>query len=375
MERYPWSAEEEDDLREMHRDAFLARYPHRKVGSWRNKRKKLGLHANPALDQHGNPWQVRPEAPQPEMRPNVAPVSPDAGVTPIREPVVESIVGVKAGERPDVSAIVERAARQFESAARTAERKANQHIYFDHGPVAIFFVGDQHIGAPGTDVKQMLHEQELINATPGAHVMLTGDIMENAIVQKLLTLNMHQRTTQDEDFILAKHYVSQFRSLMGVLGGNHTYWSTRAIGLNIDEMMVPDGVIFDQDDISLTVHIGPHEVSVRARHKWQGSSIYSATHGQERAARFDTARHDVYVGAHIHRGAVAREFVVDRKRKLALLSSTYKHIDGYQAQVGFSRNDMSTAVGLVINNDGSFWGSGNIAAIMNYMKQVYDRAA
>ena len=147
------------------------------------------------------------------------------------------------------------------------------------------------------------------------------------------------------------------------------------IGLNIDEMLTPGGVIFDQDDISLTVHVGMHEVAIRARHKWQGSSIYSATHGQERAARFDTARHDVYVGAHIHRGAVAREFVVDRKRKVALLSSTYKHIDGFQAQVGFSRNDMSTAVGLVINNDGSFFGSGNINAIMQYMRGVYSRAA
>lgn len=290
-------------------------------------------------------------------------------------PQVTQIVGVKAGERPDVEAIIARATRQYESQARTAERKANQHVHFDHGPIALFFVGDQHIGAPGTDIKQMLYEQELINATPGAHVVLTGDIMENAVVQKLLTLNMSHKTTQDEDFILAKHYVSQFNNLTAVLGGNHTFWSTRMIGLNIDEMLTPDGVIFDQDDISLTVHVGMHEVAIRARHKWQGSSIYSATHGQERAARFDTARHDVYVGAHIHRGAVAREFVVDRKRKLALLSSTYKHIDGYQAQVGFSKNDMSTAVGLVINNDGSFWGSGNIASIMNYMKQVYGRAA
>ena len=293
----------------------------------------------------------------------------------IKPPVVEQIVGVMANEKPNVDAIIERATKQYEGAARDAERKANQHIHFDHGPIAFFFVGDQHIGAPGTDIRQMLHEQELINSCPGAQVILTGDIMENAVVQKLLTLNMSHRTTQNEDFILAKHYVSQWRNLRAVLGGNHTFWSTRMIGLNIDEMLTPGGVIFDQDDISLTVHVGMHEVAIRARHKWQGSSIYSATHGQERAARFDTARHDVYVGAHIHRGAVAREFVVDRKRKVALLSSTYKHIDGFQAQVGFSRNDMSTAVGLVINNDGSFFGSGNINAIMQYMRGVYSRAA
>lgn len=298
-----------------------------------------------------------------KVRPSVAPVA--------EVPEVTQVVGVTAHEPVDVDAIIDRAQRQYEKVAQKAERKANQHIHFDHGPVALFFVGDQHIGAPGTDIGMMLEEQKLINECPGAYVILTGDIMENSVVQKLLTLNMHHRTTQDEDFILAKHYVSQWKRLVGVLGGNHVYWSTRMIGLNVDEMLVPQGVIFDQDDIVLNVHIGMKQVSIRARHKWQGSSIYSATHGQERAARFDTARHDVYVGAHIHRGAVAREFVVDRKRKLALLSSTYKHHDGYQRQEGFAANDMSTAVGLVINNDGSFWGSGNIHSILHYMQQVY----
>lgn len=207
--------------------------------------------------------------------------------------------------------------------------------------------------------------------------MLMGDLVDNMVVGKLMAANLNHRTTNNEDWELARHYVERWGDrVIAYVGGNHTGgWTMRMLGLDLDRSIAPGNAIYDLDDVRFTAHVGNHEVSIWARHKWQGSSIYSATHGQERAARFDTSRHDVYVGAHIHRGAVAREFVVDRRRKLALLSSTYKHHDSYQRQEGFAANDMSTAVGLVINNDGSYFGSGNVSSILNYMKAVYERAA
>ena len=100
--------------------------------------------------------------------------------------------------------------------------------------------------------------------------------------------------------------------------------------------------------------VGPHEFKIWTRHKWRGSSIYNATHGQERGARFDDPNFDVYVGAHVHKGAMAREFIHDAGRRLAMLTGTYKAVDDYASSEGFPRNDASTAVAPTCMTTGRF---------------------
>ncbi len=289
------------------------------------------------------------------------------------EPLIPEIQGRTAGREINIEAIRRESQEAFAQQFDTDTKRKHNEVRFDYGPVAIFFVGDQHIGNAGTDIERMFDEQETILSTPGAYVVLTGDTIDNFIVGKLLMENAKDSLAIQKQWDLAKHYIEAFGDrLIGVNSGNHNQWATKLMGVDYDRQITPNGVLYDADEINFTVAIGDgHSVRILVRHKWRGNSLYNPTHAIERAARFDSSRPDVFVGAHVHQGATAREFTLDCKRKLALMSSSYKVYDGYQRQEGFTNNDASTAVGLVIESDGSFWGTSNLSAIQRYLSAIY----
>lgn len=343
-------------------EEFIAAFPEHAVrprSNWKDKRNRLRKRARKATVKG---W-FRDGAPVHPMDPS----HPEH-----REPQPPVISGATANVESDIDAIRRAAEQKFEAKQRRAILKNHQRVRFAHGPVAIFFVGDQHIGNTGTDVSRMFAEQEQILATPASYVVLMGDTVDNFIVGKLMAENMNAALNVWEQWELAKYYVERWgKRVFAQNSGNHSQWATKMIGVDYDRELCPDGILYDADELRFTVHVGDHEVRVRTRHKWRGNSQYNPSHALERAAKFDTPDFDVFVGAHVHQGATAREFIHSGKRKLALMSSAYKVIDGYQRESGFVENDASTAVALVINDDGSYWGTSNLPSVRAYMKACY----
>lgn len=349
--------------------AFEARFPGQRTWTaFRFKRDELGLPARRG-DPESNYKEKIDSSPSMYSAP---PNDPAGGTTP---PSPE-ITGVTAGERPDIDAIRQRAEAQYAAVAKTHERRKHQHLHFTHAPLCLVVCADQHFGAPGVDIRRIFEEQQAIMRTPGTYVLLGGDTVDNMIVGRLMSQQMFTSTTQEESWALAEDYVRRFEDrIVGAVSGNHTQWTTKMLGVDYDRQIVRDAALYDTDDLLVTVHAGPHELLLRLRHKWSGNSIYNPTHGIERAARFDSSRPDVYIGCHVHKGAMAREFVLDARRKLAMLAGTYKMVDSYARTEGFPANDASTAVALVIHADGSYFGTGNLYAALNYMRAIYRGAA
>lgn len=379
----PWtSAEEADLLAGMDYDTFRRKHPttpERPNHVLRNKRNRLKRREKKQAQRLGlNPERFT------LMREAAASVRLDRDETHIvegpvtwstAEPVtnggVPTITGATSSTDPDIDAIRSAAEQKFEAKQRRAILKNHQHVHFPHGPVALFFVGDQHIGNTGTDVGRMFAEQDQILATPSSYVVLMGDTVDNYIVGKLMAENMNAALNVWEQWELAKHYLTRWGTrIIGQNSGNHSQWATKVMGVDYDREISPKGILYDADELRFTTHVGRHSVRIRTRHKWRGNSIHNPSHALERAAKFDTPDFDVFVGAHVHQGATAREFIHNGKRKLALMSSTYKVVDGYQRQEGFTENDASTAVALVINDDGSHFATSNIASVMHYMQAV-----
>lgn len=282
------------------------------------------------------------------------------------------IVGATGTVEPDVERIRKHAEERFAAKAKRAEQKKHQRVRFDHGPVALFYVGDEHLGNAGTDVARVFDEQAQIMATPGSYVVATGDSVDNMIIGKLLADRMKPGLSVWESWELARHYFAGYKNrMLAHIGGNHNGWTLKLSGIDYSRDITPNGVLYDSDEIRMTVHVGHHEFRIRSRHKYPGNSIYNPTHGLERAARFDTPDFDVFTGAHVHKGAMAREFNLNGRRKIALLSGTFKTEDDYGREVGFSGNDGSTACGLVLEDDGAFWASASVGAIQKYMKATY----
>jgi hypothetical protein len=288
------------------------------------------------------------------------------------EPPPPEIVGADSDVEPDIARIRASTEAYFDLKAQRAREKLHQHIRFPHGPVALFFLGDQHIGNAGADVRRMFEEQEKIMATPAAYAWQMGDVADNFVIGRLVAENWKQSLPVWEQWHLAKHYLSGFKDrLLAVNGGNHDFWSHKVSGIDYTMDITPSGVLYDADTIRASVYVGPHEFRVWTRHKWEGKSMYNPTHGQERGAREDDPDQDIYVGAHNHTGAVCREFIRKAERKVAIQIGTYKMVDDYAIERGFKRHDSSTACGVVLHDDGSFFAAANIQAILNYMRACY----
>lgn len=288
------------------------------------------------------------------------------------EPPPPHIFGTGPGVEADIERIREIAEKRYEAKAQRAQQKQCQSIRFEHGPVAIFFLSDQHIGGDATNVPRMFAEQEQINATPGAYVFQGGDVVDQYIVGKLQTENFKNSLPIWEQWQLAQHYLKTFGSkLIAFHAGNHDMWHSKLAGFDYTREIAPNGILYDSDEIKVTIQVGDNEVKVWSRHKWLGSSIHNQTHGQERAAKFDDSGMDVYVGAHRHTGAVAREFTLGDARKIAIQTGTYKVLDGWAREMGFHSNDSSTAAALVINESGSFWATSSIQCVMDFMNVCY----
>lgn len=349
MERRRWSKEEEDFLVEHGPLVASQQLPGRNWDACRAKYNKLGYF----LSEHEQE---------------------DADETEARR---VHVVGVTSSEPFDLEDALARHRRQFQRIHKTHERKHQQHVYLPGALAMVTLFSDQHIGSPHADIDRMFEEQRAVMAIPNSFVALGGDVVDNYVIGKLAAQNMHHHVNVSEEWQIARHYMEGFGDrLIWVHSGNHAQWSTKMIGVDLDRSITPDGVLYDADEILVNVHIGPHSYLIRSRHKWGGNSIHNPTHGLERAARFDSSAPDIFIGAHVHKGALVRNFILGNQRKTAILTGTYKGTsDTYARQEGFAANDGSTGVSIIFFPDGSYHAFDSIPAACQVMRALQVRAA
>lgn len=281
------------------------------------------------------------------------------------------INGVTAGEAADVDGIFERHAKQYAASARTNERKRRQTVHLPHEAAMIVLTSDSHIGGIGTDIERLYEEQEQILSTPNTYVILGGDIVDNYVIGKLTSQNMFHQITIPEEWLLATDYMQRWDGrVIAACAGNHDVWTEKLVGLDMARSIVPKNALYDRDEVSLTVYVNDNPVKFRIRHKWRGNSEINATHAMEKSVRFDDPEPDILVGGHVHKGAMCREFHHAGKRKVAILTGTFKVIDAYQKQEGFVHHDSSTSAAVIIMPDGSFHATSNLNAACQFMHAI-----
>ena len=293
----------------------------------------------------------------------------------MRLPPQVEVIGITAAERPDTEKIYERAVERWEQESALEQRRREQLIRFDYGPVALTAVGDLHFGADGTDYPRAFREAEIIRDTPGMYAAFVGDAVNNFIAGRLVQKSLVGEMLIDEGWILFRKWLRIIGPKMRlVVSGNHENWTRMLAG--IDYMRectasVAPGVIYDRDDCRIKLQVGEREWDGRIRHKWQGKSIYNPTHGIERAAKFDSP-FDFGVGAHNHSSGVSRGFNVGGRSGMAVMCGTYKRIDDFAARLGFPKPNDSVAVALVFDEDtNSITGFESLEFAAKFMQEMY----
>lgn len=263
------------------------------------------------------------------------------------------------GQEPDEDEVYERARRQWTKTATRAAQKASQRLIFEGPAVGLVFLADQHLGSPGTDIVRAMDEAEIVAGTEGLFAVMCGDLLDNFIIGKLKQARDGSRVTVSDEWALARRYLKIVApKLVLSVAGNHDYWTEllSAVPYFREALAaISPGTLYDADEARVEVRLGEYGWRLRVRHKWNGSSIYNPTHGQEKAAKFDQDA-DILVGAHTHVSGVVRSFNNGGKTGLAVQCGAYKIEDRYAIRQGFSRPNQSTAVCVVLTADGEMVG-------------------
>jgi hypothetical protein len=290
----------------------------------------------------------------------------------------------RGGPRPTVSGYVpgeidagEVWSRAVDVSRRALDRANDRPVIsFDYGPVCIVHSADWHLGGEGTDYARLEAELGVVRDTPGMYLGFVGDALDNFIIGKLMSLRMNTRFKVSEEWAMVRHAFEMIATkLLYVVDGNHDQWTYRLGGIDyfrdVMESIRP-GVVYGNDELLLDVRVGDGLTQIRARHKWKGSSIYNDTHGIERAAKFDKGvPFDIGVAAHTHASGLSREFNNGRSTGHAVLCGTYKRLDAFATQVGFTRPNEATAVATVIDESGVLLGTSNLMAAAAFMRALY----
>lgn len=286
-----------------------------------------------------------------------------------------AVSGVTASDTLDDGAAYKRAIDEWKHAREIQERKENQVLTFSSGPIALVCMADLHLGGSGVDYPRLFEEAELIANTPGMFVVLVGDLLDNFLVGRLVLLNIFGHLDITDEWLLLRRYLSIIGHKVVVsVGGNHDYWHTMLTGVDYLRDVLSataKNALYDQNDARVSVNIGDAWWPGRIRHKWRLSSMYNESHGIEQAARHD--QDFIWgVGAHLHRGGVARSFTVAGRSCMAVMCGSYKRVDKFAQQRGFQKPNNSTAVSIVFDEDtGSITGFDSLEMCHRFMRALY----
>lgn len=274
------------------------------------------------------------------------------------------IFGLTGHDRADAEEILDTLIEKQAGVEQNIQKRYNQVVTInDNKPVGLALIGDLHLGSPGVDYKGLVRDTQLIRSTPGLYALGMGDYHDNWI-GKLGMIQRGQPVSFESELALLDWWFEKMDgSLLAVVAGNHdTGRSKMYAGIDLVKRILRSAqpVLYDEDEVVFDVKLCDSQWRFKIRHKWQGSSIYNATHGIERDPKFGDGDFDVGVGAHTHRGTLFRDFMFHGKRRISVLCGTYKMVDRYALRLGFGRSPQNAATGVLI-----LWPDGKIETMHN----------
>lgn len=282
------------------------------------------------------------------------------------------IRGVTAGEPLDEQEIYDRAVREWHKTERLYRRQTSQEIRFKQSPIALAFIGDLHLGSPGTDYERAFGEAEIIAKTPRMYAILCGDLLDNFIVPKLMAARMNSAIGIQDEWTLVRRYLKAIApKLLASIEGNHERFSFLLAHIDyfkdVLEAIKP-AALYDTDDAFIDIQVGNAHFPTRIRHHWRYRSVYNLTHGIEQAHRYDGG-FLIGVGAHTHASGVIRGFNARGENGVAILCGSYKRYDPYAKRLGFAKHNTNTAQTVILFDDGTKIASEDLRRAAEMMKR------
>jgi hypothetical protein len=212
-----------------------------------------------------------------------------------------------------------------------------------HLPVAIAFTGDWHCGAGGVRYDWLRRDLELIRDTEGVYAVGMGDWLEGVLTTTKASSALYSGLFNDggsqEVYVVKRSRIAAGKWL-AILSGNHDEWIYRSAGITrMDQLAGELGAPhFSQGGGTIFASVGDQRYVVGVRHNVAGNSRLNTTNAQRRAfddwPEWDNC--DLICVGHLHYNDLHIQPRRGGNRCVYLRSGTYKVIDGYARDNGFT---------------------------------------
>jgi hypothetical protein len=281
------------------------------------------------------------------------------------------VTGVSKSLDLDAKQIIQEMKLEYNRVKEIQRQSREQKLEFSTSPICLTSIADVHLGHNGVNIQRLFDETEIVLNTPNMWINFVGDLVENQILAKLMHVRFGGELSPDKEWFVLKEYLKfAAPKILSLVPGNHENWVTILTGIpffsEVARQIKPQ-VLLNAFDSRITVRVGSAEHVIRSRHKWRYTSKYNVTHGIEDMSRLD-ADFDIGVGAHTHVGGYSRDFNARGKHGIALICGTYKDVDEYKESSGFPEPNGSTAVSVIIWDDGRMLGVNNLKTASEIMR-------
>lgn len=324
MSRRKWTEQETFDLERLTEDDFTAKYPDRTADSIRHKINEL------FPDKSYTNFRIEQAA---MLQGNAIDAAPRSPVTVKDRPSDE--------EYEKYFDLLEQAGSARLSLSPTQE---NTTFSSPDGnlPVAIAFTGDWHCGASGVRYDLLRRDLEIIRDTDGLYAVGMGDWLEGVLTTTKAASALYSGLFNDggsQEVYVVKRSSICLGKWLAVLSGNHDEWIYRAAGITRMDQLAAElnAPHFSQGGGTIFANVGDQRYVVGVRHNVSGNSRLNTTNAQRRA--FDDwpewENCDLICVAHLHYNDL---HIQPRRgeRCIYLRSGTYKTVDGYARDGGFT---------------------------------------
>ena len=152
----------------------------------------------------------------------------------------------------------------------------------DNKPIGIAFWGDWHVGAKGTDVRQLDADVDTIADTDGLYCIGMGDYKDNA--SALVHANSTQEniiTTDMQSLVVQRLFERVGRKAIAIVRGCHDDWDKRNANVDfVQSLCNITGAVNLWHGGIVTVNIGSQSYRIAARHKYKNESGLNTTNTQ-----------------------------------------------------------------------------------------------
>lgn len=256
-----------------------------------------------------------------------------------------TIIDVPADNSRDINTLI---SDRLNEETRTFDAdKINQElcVAFNHSdPIAIVAFGDPHLDDSGTSLSKIIEDINYVKNNKNVYGVCVGDISNNW-VGRLTSLYGEQMTTIAESWMLVEWFCQEIPWMAMVLG-NHDKWNQ---GVEVLKQLT-SGKIVQADECSFILKFANGaEVSVNARHKWSGNSMWNPAHGIAKYAHFG-GDYDILMGGHTHQSAYTQVLATRSHRITHCLQlSSYKMLDSYARSEGFRKHNIAPSMCIVVD--------------------------